>query len=306
MKNDGLLIKAIDVPEKSARIEEILIGKTGTLTTGNLKITNFYICEHDRENQRSNSIYNINLPENVLDLVEDSIFFNTDARMEINDESCYEPIGNNTDVALLKFLQDAGIPLHSEINKRKFDFPCIYQIPFSTKDKFSAVAVQYPLEAKTRVFIKGAHEKLFPACKSIINEQGQSTYFSDEDRKELEEKVIDDCYTKKGLRVIAFAYRDFDLMTFDGLLEKPNNHFYLDDQQKDLYLFDDLTLITAIAMKDELRPSSKHAVHLSEKGNIKVRLISGDNLETAKYFARQAKIISKQDMQHIEDVCMTA
>ena len=104
MKNDGLLIKATDVPEKSARIEEILIGKTGTLTSGNLKITNFYICEHDRENQRSNSIYNINLPENVLDLVEDSIFFNTDARMEINDESCYEPIGNNTDVALLKFL----------------------------------------------------------------------------------------------------------------------------------------------------------------------------------------------------------
>jgi magnesium-transporting ATPase (P-type) len=39
-------------------------------------------------------------------------------------------------------------------------------------------------------------------------------------------------------------------------------------------------------MKDELRPSSKHAVHLSEKGNIKVRLISGDNLETAKFFAR--------------------
>jgi magnesium-transporting ATPase (P-type) len=39
-------------------------------------------------------------------------------------------------------------------------------------------------------------------------------------------------------------------------------------------------------MKDELRPSSKHAVHLSEKGSIKVRLISGDNLETAKYFAR--------------------
>jgi P-type E1-E2 ATPase len=75
-------------------------------------------------------------------------------------------------------------------------------------------------------------------------------------------------------------------MTFEGLLEKPGNHFYLDDQQKDLYLFDDLTLITVVAMKDELRASSKHAVHLSQKGNIKVRLISGDNLETAKYFAR--------------------
>ena len=146
--------------------------------------------------------------------MEDSIFFNTDARMEINDESCYEPIGNNTDVALLKFLQDAGIPLHTEINKRKFEFPPVYTIPFSTKDKFSAVAVEYPLEAKTRVFIKGAHEKLLPSCKSIINEQGQTTYFSDEDREELENKVINDCYTKKGLRAITFAYRDFDLMTF--------------------------------------------------------------------------------------------
>jgi P-type Ca2+ transporter type 2B len=29
--------------------------------------------------------------------------------------------------------------------------------------------------------------------------------------------------------VIAFAYRDFDLMTFDGLLEKSNNNYYLDD-----------------------------------------------------------------------------
>lgn len=106
--------------------------------------------------------------------------------------------------------------------------------------------------------------------------------------------------------MLALAYRDFDLMDFDGLLEKGGNHRYLDDEQKGLYIFDDLTLITTLAMKDELRPSSKHAVHLSEKGNIKVRLISGDNLETAKYFARQAKIINRQDLQHIEDVCMTA
>jgi hypothetical protein len=34
------------------------------------------------------------------------------------------------------------------------------------------------------------------------------------DREELENKVINDCYTKKGLRAITFAYRDFDLMTF--------------------------------------------------------------------------------------------
>ncbi len=82
------------------------------------------------------------------------------------------------------------------------------------------------------------------------------------------------------------AYRDIDLITFNEVLEKANNQRYLTDSEKDLYIFDELTLITVLAMKDELRPSSKHAVHLSEKGSIKVRLISADNLETAKFFAR--------------------
>jgi len=50
MKNDGLLIKELKVPERSARIEEILIGKTGTLTTGDLKVANFYFCQVHREN----------------------------------------------------------------------------------------------------------------------------------------------------------------------------------------------------------------------------------------------------------------
>lgn len=85
---------------------------------------------------------------------------------------------------------------------------------------------------------------------------------------------------------MALAYRDIDLLTFNELLDKPNNGRYLTEQEKDHYIFDELTLITVLAMKDELRSSSKHAVHLSEKGNIKVRLVSGDNLETAKFFAR--------------------
>jgi hypothetical protein len=32
--------------------------------------------------------------------------------MEMNDKAFYEPVGNNTEVALLKFLQRAEIPVH--------------------------------------------------------------------------------------------------------------------------------------------------------------------------------------------------
>ncbi len=123
-------------------------------------------------------------------MFEDSIFFNNEARIEINDNQCYEPIGNNTEVALLKFLQNAGVPLHRELVKCKTENAIAYQIPFSTKDKFSAVAVEYASDSKIRIFVKGAHEKVLPWCNSTFDKEGNATYFGEQAKQTLEDEVI--------------------------------------------------------------------------------------------------------------------
>jgi len=61
----------------------------------------------------------------------------------------------------------------------------------------------------------------------------------------------------------------------------------------DLVIYNQLTFIGVFAMKDQLRPSSQFAVQLANQGKIVVRLISGDNLETAKYFARESGILTE-------------
>jgi P-type E1-E2 ATPase len=43
MKDDGLVIKRLDCPEINATINQIIIGKTGTLTTGDLKVRRFWV-----------------------------------------------------------------------------------------------------------------------------------------------------------------------------------------------------------------------------------------------------------------------
>lgn len=58
MKNDGLLIKEIKSPEDNATINQILIGKTGTLTTGNLKVKKFWVHGQVKDNVRSDTLYN--------------------------------------------------------------------------------------------------------------------------------------------------------------------------------------------------------------------------------------------------------
>jgi P-type E1-E2 ATPase len=58
MKNDGLLIKEIKSPEDNATINQILIGKTGTLTTGDLKVKKFWVHGQVKDNVRSDTLYN--------------------------------------------------------------------------------------------------------------------------------------------------------------------------------------------------------------------------------------------------------
>lgn len=77
----------------------------------------------------------------MIDLIEDSILYNSDARIEINDNSKFEPVGNNTEVALLKLLQDSDVSVHHMI-KRKID-RVKYSQPFSSEYKYSVIAIDY-------------------------------------------------------------------------------------------------------------------------------------------------------------------
>jgi len=43
--------------------------------------------------------------------IKESMLFNSQAKIE-TDEVSYVPVGNSTEVGLLKFLQDADIPVH--------------------------------------------------------------------------------------------------------------------------------------------------------------------------------------------------
>ena len=156
MKSDGILVKDLTSPETMGKVDQILVGKTGTLTTGDLKVDAFYVQGKIVKNKRVNTLFNTELDENIINLIQDSILVNCEARIEMNDKAFYEPVGNGTEVALLKFLQDAEVPVH-ELIKKKIGF-VEYNVPFSSIFKRSIVAIRYPDLDIVRVFVKGAPE----------------------------------------------------------------------------------------------------------------------------------------------------
>jgi hypothetical protein len=69
-------------------------------------------------NQRKNTLFNCDLDDSVIELIKESILFNCESRVEMDDKAFYVPVGNPTEVGFLKFLQDAEIPIHDDIKQK--------------------------------------------------------------------------------------------------------------------------------------------------------------------------------------------
>ena len=104
MKDDKILVRTLNSPEKMGSVEEICTGKTATLTKNDMRVAMFYAQAHLVRVTRKNTLFNCELFDNVISLLIESILFNSDARIEMDDHAFYVPVGSCTDVGMIKFL----------------------------------------------------------------------------------------------------------------------------------------------------------------------------------------------------------
>lgn len=84
-------------------VEEILCGKTGTLTKADMNVSKFIVEGKLIKNSRKNTLFNCELADETIEKVKEGILYNCEARVEM-DATQYIAVGNETEVALLKFL----------------------------------------------------------------------------------------------------------------------------------------------------------------------------------------------------------
>lgn len=82
-----------------------------------MKVAHFLCEDKQIKNSRKDTLLHCELSETTIEFIKESILFNCSARIEM-DHSHYIPVGNATEVGLLKFLQDADIPVHLMINQK--------------------------------------------------------------------------------------------------------------------------------------------------------------------------------------------
>jgi magnesium-transporting ATPase (P-type) len=182
MKKDNLLIKKPEAPENLGYIREICTGKTATLTENKMTVNQFYAGGRTYDNkpnadgERPLLLNNESrIHPNIVNVLKDSIIFNNDSRIEMDENGYYVPTGNGTEVAMLRFLQQNEIPAQELLVRRFREGEHECSIPFNSIRKRATTVIRPFKKCNyVRVIVKGAPEYVLPLCTSTLTEDGET------------------------------------------------------------------------------------------------------------------------------------
>ena len=202
--------------------------------------------------------------------------------------------GNPTEVSLLHLVHDLGSDFEEirDNTKGRSDKGKLgeflsqgKQFGFSSARKMMSWAVPRE-EGGYRLYCKGAAEVVLARCSKFCNSSSEETISGTEDSEEATETSLS--YARRGMRCLALAYRDLP-EGFD--LEKTIGSVSNSDGSDAFEAETELTMIGLIGIEDPLRPEVPKAIERCYTAGIDVRLVTGDNANTAVSIAYQAGIL---------------
>ena len=224
------------------------------------------------------------LAEPVKTLLKDSIAINSTA-FEVDDEGKQAFVGSKTETALLDFAREFLAMDH--VNIERGNAQTVQMFPFDSSRKCMGIVIKSPNGKGFRLVIKGASEIMLRHCDQIIQDptQGIGITVLDHERRQTVESLIE-TYAKKSLRTIGFIYRDFEAWPPRGVkrMEEDRTQAVFEDVCKQM------TFLGLVGIQDPLRAGVPEAVQDCVTAGVTVRMVTGDNLTTAKAIATECGI----------------
>ena len=278
------IIKNLSTVETLGQATVICSDKTGTLTQN--KMTVQKVFDLNQEYQVTGLGYEtsgkicfnqqpIQPTGNLDQLLKICLLCNT-SRLEGSERV----IGDPTEGALLVLAAKGGYSLE-DTNER---YPQLNEYPFDSDRKLMSSINQ--VDQQIVVLTKGACDQLLKKC-SHISLDNQIRPLTTDDKKMILAKNEE--YSQQAYRVLGYAYRMTD-----------------DSQRKDLE--NNLIFVGLTAMIDPPREEAKRAIAHCHQAGIRVMMITGDHLTTAKAIAQELGIYrpgdraySSEDLEKMDD-----
>lgn len=271
MMNDKALVRHLAACETMGSATNICSDKTGTLTTNRMTVVKSCICMNVKEVSKPSEASSLfsDLPESAKKLLLQSIFNNTGGDVVVNKEGKHEILGTPTDTALLEF----GLSLGGNFQIERQASKLVKVEPFNSTKKRMGVILELP-EGGLRAHTKGASEIVLASCEKVINTNGEIVPLDKASINHLE--VTIEQFACEALRTLCLAYVELE----NGF--SPQNPIPVSGY----------TCIGIVGIKDPVRPGVKESVAICRSAGITVRMVTGDNINTAKAIARECGILT--------------
>ncbi|XP_047314416.1 putative calcium-transporting ATPase 11, plasma membrane-type, partial [Impatiens glandulifera] len=267
LMSERALVRHLAACETMGSATCICTDKTGTLTTNQMVVTKIWLCENEKEVKDDENQENIS--GNVAELLLQAIFQNTGSEIVKGKDGKESILGTPTESALLGY----GLKLGGDFFAQRREISILKVEPFNSVKKTMSVLVALP-NGSQRAYVKGASEIILKMCDKMVIGDGEVISMSNE--QEMFVTDVINRFASEALRTLCLAYKD---VNDDDINEGP-----IPDCE--------YTLIALVGIKDPVRPGVKDAVQSCLDAGISVRMVTGDNINTAKAIAKECGILT--------------
>lgn len=317
MLDDKCDVKRLASCEIMGGADNICSDKTGTLTLNQMKVVRMWAGAEVKDG----------IPKEFLPLTAeqkreqettDKIILPTMTKLDIQEylQSEFQKLlpqaivcntaetAGATDKAMIELMERFSVDFNALKNKHLKEGQ-FTRFPFTSSRKRMSTIISDVGETQfgydKRILLKGASEKILASCTSYVNAEGQVVPLTDEMKQKINNDVIVN-YAKQALRTIGVAYKD--LQAGDG---GPNHQEEAEGPEGKQGIMKveqgGFTLITIFGIQDIMREEVPGAIAQVGVAGVMVRMVTGDNLVTAKAIAKDCGIVNDQQMED-DEVCM--
>ncbi|KAM3326617.1 putative calcium-transporting ATPase 13, plasma membrane-type [Capsicum chacoense] len=272
MMADQAMVRKLSACETMGSATTICTDKTGTLTLNKMTVTKFFV---GKEHIKAES--NTSISAKVLELFHQGAGLNTTGSVFKSTDSCssFEFSGSPTEKAILSW---AVLKLNMDMDQVKRNFDIIHVEAFNSEKKKSGVLIKNITDDTIHAHWKGAAEMISRMCSHYYDREGNIKSLEESDKVECD-RIIEGM-AASSLRCIAFAHKQVTKAE-----QEDHEHMHGNVPENSFIL------LGFVGLKDPCRPGVKKAVEDCQNAGVNIKMITGDNVFTAKAIATECGIL---------------
>mmetsp|Transcript_25699 Transcript_25699/g.71910 ORF Transcript_25699/g.71910 Transcript_25699/m.71910 type:complete len:1007 (+) Transcript_25699:267-3287(+) len=267
MLQDNNFVRVLSACETMGGATAICSDKTGTLTENRMTVVEGWFG-----GKKVNRVPEIaDVGEAMRENLTVGVSTNSKAMLIDGQQGRTDFVGNRTECAMLMMIRNWG----ADYRAIRESNPLEKLYAFTSDRKMASALVK--TDKGFRLHNKGAAEIVLGRCVNYMDGDGAITPMPNSLRQKLLNEVVTEM-AMRGLRTLCITYADFPSNTPASTFEEAPER--------------DLTLMAIVGIKDPVRKEVPEAVKTCMRAGINVRMVTGDNIHTAKHIARECHILT--------------